>query len=56
MLYKNNGYPNDLNNNEHGSDIKVIHANGKVTYQKATYWPDISKKYHLRGKSAGKGR
>jgi hypothetical protein len=39
-----------------GGEVKVIKPDGKVTYQKATYWPDISKKYHLRGKSAGKGR
>lgn len=55
-MNKANGYPNDLNRNEHGSDIKVIHRDGSVTYQAATYWPDVSKKYYLRGKSAGKGK
>lgn len=51
------GYPSDLNNNEHGSPVKVMTLNGKFKrVEKATYWPDVSKKYHTRGMTARKAR
>ena len=53
-VMKNNGFPNDLCKTEHGSIVKVIHPDGRVTYQEATYWPNVSRA--LPGKKGKKVR